>query len=143
MIVEENIAAPVPLWTRIAAGAGVVWYAFGLLQMWLGLTLDVDTAIASGEMTAAHAAAVSATPGFVWGLFALASAAGLLGALLMVFARSMAFHCFAVSFGAALAYYAWSYVFAGTASARPAEEAVITVVVVAVTGAMLWLARKT
>ena len=64
-----------PLWLRITAGIGVIWYAFGLLQFWLGYSMDTAATVASGTITTAHAAAIDGTPLLAWLAFAIASAA--------------------------------------------------------------------
>ncbi|MBU2983382.1 hypothetical protein KO498_16370 [Lentibacter algarum] len=133
---------PAPAWLKVIAALGVVWYAFGLLQMWLGVTLDTGVAVAAGQMTAGHAAAHAGVPGFVWASFAVASGAGLVGAALLFMGRGAAFAAFAISLISAAVYYGYIYVISGTASARPTEEAIIAVVVVSVTIGFTLLSRR-
>ena len=138
MIGEPNV----PLWLRVLAAIGVVWYAFGLLQFWLGFTMDTTAAVGLGTITAAHGAAIDGTPGLVWLSFAVASATGLVGALLL-FARSPhSKSVLAVSLASALVYYAWVYGLSGTGGDRPAEELGITAVVIAVTLGFTLLSRR-
>lgn len=129
-------------WVTVAAAVAVVWYAFGLLQFWLGYTVDTAAAVASGAMTPAHAAAVDGTPFGVWLAFALASGAGVVGAVLLAVGSPRAALVFAVSAVSALAYYAWVYGISGTGGDRPAQELVIGVVVVGVTLGFLALSRR-
>lgn len=131
-----------PVWLRVAAGIGIIWYAFGLLQFWLGLTIDTAAAVATGGMSAAHAAALAATPALIWLAFALASGAGLIGAALLFVGSHRAALAFALSLGSALVYYGWIYGISGTGADRPPEEAIIGAVVVAVTSAFLLLALR-
>lgn len=130
------------IWLKAIAALGVVWYAFGLLQMWLGFTLDTAAAEAAGMITSAHRSAIDATPMTIWLSFALASGAGLVGAALLFVGSRTAFKAFAVSLASAVVYYAWVYGLSGTGGARPSEEAGIAIVVVAVTLGFTWLASR-
>ena len=127
---------------RIAALIGAIWYAFGLVQFWSAYSMDPSAAIASGAITPAHGSAIAATPFMIWMAFALASAAGLLGSLLLLTGSGKATMTFAVSLISALVYYAWVYGLSGTGADRPQEEIFIAVTVVAVTAIFLGLSRK-
>lgn len=131
-----------PLWLKIVAGIGVIWYAFGLMQFWLGYSLDINAAIASGAITAAHGAAISETPALIWLSFAIASGAGLIGAALLFGASTLSKTAFAISLASAVIYYAWVYGLSGTGADRPSEEIIIAVVVVTVTAGYLILSRR-
>jgi len=63
MMREEN---KVPLWLRIVAVIGVVWYAFGLMQFWFGFSMDTAAAVDAGVITANHRAAIDVTPALIW-----------------------------------------------------------------------------
>jgi len=131
-----------PNWLRIAALVGIVWYAFGLMQFWLGYSMDTAAAVAAGALTPAHAAAIDATPLVVWISFALASGAGLVGSVLLLRGAPLAMRVFAVSLAAAAAYYLWVYAISGNGAARPAEEMIIAAVVLAVTAGFVALSRR-
>ncbi len=139
---EMTLRRSLPVWLKAIAGLGVVWYAFGLLQMWLGFTLDTAAAESAGAITSAHRAAIDTTPMLIWACFALASGAGLVGAALLFVGSRRAFGAFAVSLASAVVFYAWIYGLSGTGGARPSEEAGIAVVVVAVTLGLTWLASR-
>lgn len=133
----------VPVWARIVGALGALWYGFGLLQMWLGVTLDTTAAVASGAMSVAQAAAVDQTPALVWLAFALASGAGLVGAAFVWGARwSAAAAFFKLSLLMASLYYAWVYLISGTGAARPSEELVIAGVVLGVTAVFALIATR-
>lgn len=137
-----NIPLAFPKWLKLVASIGAVWYAFGLLQFWLGYSLDTTAAVASGAITQAHAAAIDGTPLLIWLAFAMASAAGLLGAILLFSGSALAKRVFAFSALSALAYYVWIYAISGTGADRPSEEGIIALVVVAVTLGFVALSRR-
>ena len=128
-------------WAVALSLLGAVWYGFGLVQMGLGVTLDTEAAVAAGAMTAEHAGAVNGTPALIWLVFALASGAGLVGAVLLVLGKP-AYGMFCSSLSAAVVYYLWVYGLSGTGVARPVEEAVIGAVVITVTMAFTVFARR-
>ncbi|MGB7243713.1 MAG: hypothetical protein WBC93_16720 [Sulfitobacter sp.] len=131
-----------PKWLKIIAIIGIVWYAFGLLQFWLGYSMETLAASEAGAITAAHAAAIDGTPLLIWVAFAVASGAGLLGSILLFAESSNAKLVFALSVVSAAIYYVWVYVISGTGGDRPSEEIFIAVVVVAVTLGLLFLSRR-
>ena len=142
MTITDMTARPSGRRWAVALGLlGAVWYGFGLVQMGLGVTLDTEAAVAAGAMTAEHAVAVDGTPALIWLAFALASGAGLVGAVLLVLGKP-AYGMFCSSLSAAVVYYLWVYGLSGTGVARPVEEAVIGAVVITVTMAFTVFARR-
>lgn len=138
----KNRNTSTPIWLKIIAGNGVVWYLFGLMQFWLGFSMDTEAAIASGEVTAAHGAAIVGTPMVIWIAFAIASGAGVMGAALLLVGSPASATVFAVSLISAAVYYVWVYALSGTGSDRPSEEIIIAAVVVTITLAFLLLSRR-
>lgn len=127
---------------KISAVVGVVWYAFGLLQFWLGYAMDTGAAIKVGAITPEHAAAIDSTPVLVWLSFALASGAGLIGAALLFLGSAQAKPAFLVSLMSATIYYVWVYGLSGTGGARPSEELVIAGFVIMVTIIFNMISRR-
>lgn len=131
-----------PTWVKIAAVIGIIWYAFGLMQFYLGATMNTVQAITDGTISPAHGAAIDGTPMLVWAAFALASLAGLTGAALLLGGRPTAKLAFAVSLVSALVYYVWVYALSGTGGDRPSEEIGIAAMVIFVTVGFNVLSRK-
>ena len=129
-------------WLKVVAGIGAIWYAFGLLQFWLAYSLDPNAAVEAGDITAAHGAAITTTPMVVWLCFAIASAAGLVGSILLFGRSTTTKLAFGISLASAAIYYAWVYVLSGTGADRPSEELIIAAVVGAVTLAFFALSLK-
>lgn len=131
-----------PIWLRAIAGLGIVWYGFGLLQFWLGYTMDTGAAVYAGLITTEHRAAIDGTPFVIWASFAIASFAGLIGAVFL-FAQSVKSKTlFATSLISAALYYSWVYALSGTGADRPSEEMIIAGVVGAVTLGFFLLSRR-
>lgn len=137
-----NISTAAPLWLKIVALIGVVWYGFGLLQFWLGYSMDTNAAIAAGTISSAHGAAIDGTRFFVWLAFAVASGAGLLGSILLFAGTAKSKFVFGLSVLSAAIYYVWVYAISGTGGDRPSEEIIIAIVVVSVTLGFLFLSRR-
>ncbi|WP_298857820.1 hypothetical protein [uncultured Sulfitobacter sp.] len=135
-------AHPAPTWIKAAASIGVVWYAFGLFQFWLGFSTDTAAAVDAGKITTAHGAAIDATPLVIWLAFAAASAAGLIGSALLFGGSPAARTLFALSLISAALYYIWIYVISGTGADRPTEEIYVAAMVVAVTLGFNFLSRR-
>lgn len=131
-----------PTWLRVVAAIGVVWYAFGLIQFWLGYSMDTQQAIAAGAISVEHGAAIDGTPLAIWIAFAIASAAGLIGSVWLFFGTATAKQAFILSLAAAALYYTWVYALSGTGADRPSEELIIASVVGAVTLAFYIVSRR-
>lgn len=131
-----------PLWLRAVASLGAVWYAFGFMQFVMAVTTD-PAAAAAGQITQAHAAAIASTPALIWVAFAIASGAGLVGAVMLFMRHPATAIVFAVSLASAAIYYLWVYGLSGTGGDRPGEELIISGVVVAITTGFLLLSKKT
>lgn len=142
MSISTQARNATPIWLRIVAVVGIIWYAFGLLQFWLGYSMDINAAVSAGQITSAHGEAIAATPILVWLAFALASLCGLIGSFFLFSKNVKATSAFAISLISALIYYAWVYGISGTASARPTEEIYIAITVLLVTFIFLILSRK-
>lgn len=140
--IAMNDYGPSPAWIKLAAGLGVLWYAFGLLQFWLAFSTDTAAAVTGGQMTAGHAAAIDGTPLLVWVAFALASFAGLVGAFALFGSAARAKIAFGISLVSALVYYVWVYGLSGTGSDRPAEESMIAAVVIGITAGFAALSHR-
>ncbi len=132
-MMHERMDNAVPLWQRIVAGTGVIWYAFGLYQFWLGFSMDTPEAVSAGIITPAHAAAIEGTPFLIWLAFAMASGTGLAGAVLLFKGSAFAKTAFAVSLVSAAIYYGWIYFLSDNGAGRPFEETIIAMVVGTVT----------
>lgn len=132
-----------PMWLKIVAAIGVVWYAFGLMQFFLGYTMDTSAAVTAGTITAPHAAAIDGTPTLIWASFAIASLAGLIGAALLFMGSPRANLAFTVSIISAAVYYIWIYALSGTGADRPSEETIIALVVLAVTAGFWIISKRT
>lgn len=130
-----------PVWLRICAVLAALWYAFGLFQFWNAYALDTAAAVQAGTITPAFAALQNAIPGPVWGAYALASLAGLCGAILLWLNRN-AVLAFALSLLCALGYWIWLFALSGAREALPAEELPIALTVLAVTFALLIVALR-
>ncbi|MEH6832457.1 MAG: hypothetical protein V7661_16610 [Sulfitobacter sp.] len=139
--IEQYPTSP-PIWLKVAATLGMVWYAFGLLQFWLGYSTNVDAAVASGAMTAAHGDALATTPALIWLAYAVASAAGLIGSALLFVSAHRARAMFAVSLVSAAVYYIWVYALSGTGADRPTQEVFIAITVITVTLGFALLSRR-
>lgn len=103
-------------WLRPVGLIAAAWYAFGLYQCW-----------------SAFSAMGDAAPAWAWLTYALASGAGLLGAIALFAQRSAAVPAFAISLISALSYYVWLF----TSGTPQAEDTSIAVVVLTVTTVLL------
>ena len=120
-----------PNWLRIVSVIGILWYIFGSSQFLKNITTDVATAVASGEITAAHGAALTATPLFVWAAYGIACILGIVGAIQLFRGHANAWKIFAVSLLLDVIYFGWFHV-SGYASARPTEAGPIAILVLTI-----------
>ncbi len=133
-----------PNWPRIVSAFGVLWFLFGFSQLVKNVAMDVAGAVASGAITEAHGAAITATPVFVWVAYFIACLLGLLGAVQLFRGHASAFILFALSLLFDVIYFGWIRFLSGTASDRPAEAGIIAVIVLTLTAAFTLLSlRKT
>jgi len=120
-----------PVWLRIVSIVGVIWYLFGFSQLLKNLTMNVGDAVASGAISEAHGAALTATPTYIWAAYFIACLLGLLGAIQLLRNRLVAWKLFFLSVIFDVIYFGWFHV-SGTASARPREAGIIAIVVITV-----------
>ena len=121
-----------PNWLRIASVLGVMWFIFGFSQFIKNMTMDVAGAVASGAITEAHGAAMTAMPTLIWAAYFIACLSGLIGAVQFFRGHASASWLFILSLFLDVIYFGWFHV-SGTASARPTESGIIAVIVITIT----------
>lgn len=110
-----------PRWTRIVAPIAALWYAFGLSQAVLGYLTNAASA-----------------PLLIWAAYALACAAGIIGAAALWFQPQSSARAFVLSLISAVIYFGWLFSF-GAASG---EDYGIGAMVIGVTFALTLASRR-
>ena len=113
--------ASFPRWTRSVAPLAALWYTFGLSQAIIGFVADA-----------------AAAPLPIWLAYAVACAAGIVGAAALWFQPSRAFPAFAVSLVAAITYFGWLFAFGAVSG----EDYGIGMMVIGVTLLLTLLSRR-
>lgn len=128
-----------PLWFRGAAGLGLIWNAYGVVQ-YLGSVRATPESLIAGGLTAEQAAVMTGYPLWMTAAFGIGVFAGLAGCVLLLMRLQAALPVFAVS----LAGYAALYIgdiTQGVFAAMGAPQVIILSLVVAIAALLLWLAR--
>lgn len=128
-----------PLWFWGAAGLGLVWNAYGVVQ-YIGSVRATPESLIAGGLTAEQAAVMTGYPLWMTAAFAIGVFAGLAGCVLILLRSKAALPVFALS----LAGYAALYIgdiTQGVFAAMGAPQVIILSLVVAIAALLLWLAR--
>jgi hypothetical protein len=128
-----------PLWFRVAAGLGLAWNAYGVLQ-YLGSERATPASLITAGMTAQQAAVMTGYPTWMTAAFAIGVFAGLAGCGLLLMRRKAALPVFAVSLAGYVALYIGDAT-QGVFAAMGAPQVIILSLVVAIAAALLWLSR--
>jgi hypothetical protein len=123
-----------PLWFRVAALLAVIWNAFGVSMYLSSVGMFGDPMAGLSETERAAAASI---PGWITGMFATGTLAGLIGSLGLLLRRAWAYPLLIVSLAALLVLESWILFFSGAV-----EEFGIAVPIIVSTLAILlaWLA---
>jgi hypothetical protein len=123
-----------PLWFRVAALLAVIWNAFGVSMYLSSVGMFGDPMAGLSETERAAAASI---PGWITGMFATGTFAGLIGSLGLLLRRAWAYPLMIVSLAALLVLESWILFFSDAV-----EEFGIAVPIIVSTLAILlaWLA---
>lgn len=126
--------AKTPLWFWVVAGLAVVWNIIGVLSFIGHVTISAE---ALAEMEAAERALFENAPAWSTASFAIAVSTGLIGSVLLVLRKSLAFPVFVVSLVAVIIQFTyWLFmtnspeVYGGQAYTMPAMVTVIAIALV-------------
>jgi uncharacterized membrane protein len=128
-----------PVWFWPAAGLGLVWNAYGVVQFIKSVTASRDSLMSMG-MSAAQADTMSGYPLWMTVAFAVGVFGGLLGCALLLLRNRFAVPVFAASLIGYIALYIGD-ITEGVFAAMGMEQVVILTFVVVVAAALLWLSR--
>jgi len=132
--------ASIPKWFWLAAGLGLAWNIFGVVQYLSTAGASVD-ALVRGGMTPAQATLYHGLPVWMGWSFAVGVFGGALGSALLLLRRKAAVPVFAVSLVAYVVLYIGDITL-GVFEAFGAPQVVILSGVVLIAGALLWLALR-
>jgi hypothetical protein len=130
--------AGMPVWFWIAAGLGLAWNIFGVVQFLGSLSATSESLMASG-LTAEQAAVMLGYPAWMTIAFAIGFG-GLIGCVLLLMKKRLAVTVFAVSLVGYVILYIGD-ITEGVFAAIGTSQVVILSMVVAIAAALLWLAR--
>ena len=128
-----------PVWFWIAAGLGLAWNIFGLVQFAGSLTSTSDSLMEAG-MTAEQAAVMKGYPIWMTIAFATGTLGGTIGCCLLLLRSKHATNVFWISLVAYLVLYIGDYTEGVFAAMGPPQVIILTIVVV-IAGALLALSR--
>ena len=109
-----SLPASPPLWFRVAAALAVLWNAFGV-SMYLSSVGTFGDPMAG--LSEAERAAASSIPGWITGVFATGTFAGLIGSVGLLLRKAWAHPVLLVSLVALLALEGWILFFSGAVEA--------------------------
>lgn len=133
-------APPVQTWFWLAAGLGLAWNVFGVVQFLSTAGANVD-ALVRGGMTQAQATLYAGLPAWMGAAFAAGVFGGVLGSALLLLRRRAAVPVFAASLVAYVVLYIGDITL-GVFEAFGTPQVVILSVVVFIAAALLWLALR-
>lgn len=131
--------ASIPLWFWIAAGLGLAWNIFGVVQFLGSLSATSESLMATG-LTAEQAAVMLGYPMWMTIAFAVGVFGGLAGCVLLLLKKRLSVLVFAVSLAGYVILYIGD-ITEGVFAAIGTSQVVILSLVVAIAAALLWLAR--
>ncbi len=128
-----------PVWFWIAAGLGLAWNVFGIVQFAGSLTSTPDSLMEAG-MTAEQAAVMKGYPMWMTIAFAIGTQGGIIGCCLLLLRSEFAVTVFWISLVAYVVLYIGDYTEGVFAALGPPQVIILTIVVV-IAGALLALSR--
>ena len=128
-----------PAWFWIAAGLGLAWNVFGLVQFAGSLTSTADSLMEAG-MTAEQAAVMKGYPVWMTIAFAIGTLGGTIGCCILLLRSKYSIPVFWISLVAYVALYIGDYTEGVFAALGPPQVIILTIVVV-IAGALLALSR--
>ncbi len=134
-------APPLQKWFWLAAGLGLVWNVFGMVQYLSTAGANVD-ALVRGGMTQAQATLYAGLPAWMGAAFAVGVFGGVLGSAALLLRRKAAVPVLAVSLAAYIVLYIGDITL-GVFEAFGTPQVVILSAVVLIAGALLWLGLRT
>jgi hypothetical protein len=132
--------ASIPKWLWLAAGLGLAWNVFGVVQYLSTARASVD-ALVRGGMTQAQATLYAGLPAWMGAAFAVGVLGGVLGSALLLLRRRATVPVFVVSLMAYVVLYIGDITL-GVFEAFGTPHVVILSLVVLIAGALLWLALR-
>lgn len=130
----------IPMWFWLAAGLGLAWNVFGVVQYLSTAGASVDSLVRGG-MTPAQATLYHGLPVWMGWSFAVGVFGGVLGSALLLLRRNAAVPVLAVSLAAYFVLYIGDITL-GVFEAFGTPQVVILSLVVLIAGALLWLALR-
>ena len=131
--------ASIPLWFWIAAGLGLAWNIFGVVQFLGSLSATSESLMATG-LTAEQAAVMLGYPSWMTIAFAVGVFGGLVGCVLLLLKKWLSVPVFGFSLIGYVILYIGD-ITEGVFAAIGTSQVVILSMVVAIAAALLWLAR--
>jgi hypothetical protein len=136
-------ATKTPLWFWIATGLGLAWNVFGAVQFLGSLKATPESLQAQG-MTAEQAAVMLGYPAWMTVAFAVGVFGGIIGCVVLLLKKQMAFNIFLASLIGYMVLYVGD-ITQGVFAALGTPQIVVLSLVVLIAAALLWLtyyARK-
>jgi len=113
-VLSMSLPETPPLWFRVAALLAVIWNAFGVVMYLSSVGMFGDPMAGLSE---AERAAASSIPGWITGVFATGTFAGLIGSVGLLLRRAWAHPLLIVSLIALLVLEGWILFFSGAVEA--------------------------
>jgi hypothetical protein len=128
-----------PLWFWIATGLGLAWNVFGAVQF-LGTLKATPESLQAQGMTAEQAAVMLGYPAWMTVAFAVGVFGGIIGCVLLLLKKQLAFNVFLASLIGYIVLYIGD-ITQGVFAALGTPQVVVLSLVVLIAAALLWLAH--
>lgn len=139
----ERMNAPAvkrPAWFWIVAALALLWNLFGLAMFWMEMSMTPEQL---AQLPEAQRVVHESLPGWVWGVDAVAVAAGTLGSLLLLLGKRLALPVFWVSLVAIVVLFGYCLFPGRMLELMPPAQALPMPILVTVVGALLvWFSRR-
>jgi hypothetical protein len=135
----SSSATAVPRWYWVAAGLALVWMLIGVLSLVMDIMTD---AAALAAMPEGQRQLYESRPQWVFGVYAVATISGLLGATGLVMRRRWAVTLLAVSLASVVVQFGYTFLVMDAIGKIGAAMALPLPIVIVVAGVLsLWLAK--
>ena len=133
------MSTKLPVWFWVVAGAALLWTAVGVISLYMDATMSEETLAA---MPQEQREIYEARPGWVFGLYAIATISALLGAIALLMRKRIATPLFGASLAAVIVQFGYVLFGMSVIATLGMSAAIFPAVIVVIGAFLLWFSMQ-